>query len=212
VPSGSNTYRKQEACCYNYTLGQYRAASWAKLVSLKYALTLGYDYLVYIDSDCVFVDHNTSIENFIERTPVQVGNLFPKSCIGFLKNTPYEDDLPCAGFIVVKNCAATLSFLKEWWDFANASKNFAHPYEQSSLHYLFSDNMEQLCVWDSIFFLEKEGQFLRHINIPELRQPYLTRVVDELQTSAKEYSFRVIMTELKAKKFIRLKTPSVAWS
>ena len=213
VPSVSNTkYWNQEACCYNYTLDQYRAASWGKLVSLKYALTLGYDYLVYIDSDCVFVDHSTSIENFIERTPVQVGNPFPKSCIGFLKNTPYEDDLPCAGFIVVKNCAASLSFLKEWWDFPNESKNFDHPYEQSSLHGLFRDNMEQLCVWDSIFFLEKEGQFLRHINIPELRQPYLTRVVDELQTSAKEYSFRVIMTELKAKKFIRLKTPSVAWS
>jgi hypothetical protein len=205
------TYWNQKACCYNYTLDQYRAASWAKLVSLKYALGLGYDHVVYIDSDCVFVDHSTRIETFIERTTLQVGTPFEKSYVGFLKDVPWHNDLPNAGFIVAKNCAETLSFLKTWWNFANPSKNFEHPYEQSSLHKIFAENADRLCVWDSVFFLETEDQFLRHL-YPDLRKPYLARLVAELEAVAKDFSFNLVMRQLRAKNFIRLKTPCVVWS
>jgi hypothetical protein len=178
-------------------------------VSLRFALALDYDQIVYLDSDCVFKDQDTGIDSFVERTPVQVGTTFVKCCFAFLNNTPWNENMPCSGFMIAKNCPATLSLLKKWWNFPNPGKNFDNEFEQASLHEIFVESINQLCVWDSISLFEKGGQFLRHVIEPKLREAYFTKLVDELEATAKEYSFSVVMKELKSRHFVCLKTSSI---
>lgn len=47
---------------------------------------------------------------------------------------------------------------------------------------------DKLCVWDSLFFVEQEGQFLRHVgsNQAKLRRPYFLQMVNALELASKE--------------------------
>jgi hypothetical protein len=46
---------------------QSRAASWVKLLAVERALDLGYELVVWIDSDCIFKDFERRIEEFLPQ-------------------------------------------------------------------------------------------------------------------------------------------------
>ena len=147
--------------CLNPITGNSRHASWSKLLSTKKALKLHYDYVVYIDSDCIFKDFDKRLEIYIERNK-------DKSII-FLNDKPWSTDKPCAGFYICKTCPESMNIINDWWissEFPDKDKD--HPWEQTTLH----ANYKKLNIGivDEWMFQEVEGQFLRHIGSAEDRE------------------------------------------
>ena len=75
--------------CVDPNTKEKRHAAWSKILSAQKALRLSYDYVVYIDSDCIFKKDKT-IEDFIK--PYHQDILF-------LNNKPFNPDKPCSGFL-----------------------------------------------------------------------------------------------------------------
>ena len=173
-------------------------------------MSLNYDTIVYIDSDCIFLNQRERIETFIDKTPIRAGIPFHASCMGFLKNAPYDDAVPCSGFIILRNCKLASLFLNTWWNFSNEDTNFHHDFEQASLHKIFPSHRDILCVLDAVFFIEQEGQFLRHIT-GQTREPYFRRVVGKLEADGRG-SFADVVAEIRAHRLHPLSTPSVKWT
>jgi len=67
--------------CKNPNNNILRHSAWSKLLSTLLATELHYDYIVYIDSDCIFKDFNQKLEDFI--------NSYDDKDIIFLNNKPY---------------------------------------------------------------------------------------------------------------------------
>lgn len=145
--------------CKNLITGALRHASWAKLLSTSVALQGGYDYVVYIDSDCIFKDSNESLENFIK--PHASRDFI------FLNNKPWGDDMPCAGFYICKVNHSTKRFLSYWYNYANVpEKDYSHPWEQDSLWQIFR-GYQNLVILDLWSFQEKDQQYIRHVSCAE---------------------------------------------
>lgn len=157
-------------CCLDPNSGETRHASWAKLLSAKQAINAGdYDYVVYIDSDCIFKDFNASLEKLIEP---HAG----KDVI-FLNNKPWGDHLPCGGFFVCKNNDAARTFLNDWYNYNLPAKNKDHMWEQAALWEIYTKY--NLGIVDSWMFLEVPGQMLRHIGsyVHHTRAPYFSAFI-----------------------------------
>jgi Protein of unknown function, DUF273 len=137
--------------CIDPNTKSVRHASWAKILSTYEALKLDYDYVVYTDSDCIFKDLDHKIEDFIKEDK----DLF------FIINTPWGDDMPCAGFYICKVGAYAGEFLKSWYNQNTPHFNKNHMWEQRSLWNIFKNyNIELI---KEISFLEQEGQKIRHV-------------------------------------------------
>jgi hypothetical protein len=143
-----------------------RHASWSKLLSTLLALQLDYEYVCYIDSDCIFKDFDHTIEDFIQ--------LYSDKDVLFLNDKPASDTLPCAGFYICKVHEATKQFLQNWYNVNLPEKDTEHAWEQSALHTIYQSY--SIGIIDSWMFREKEGQFLRHIgsHYSKDRIPYFT--------------------------------------
>lgn len=140
--------------CIDPNTKELRHASWSKLLSTSQILDLNYDYVVYIDSDCIFKDFNLTLDKFIE--PITSAPII------FLNNKPWNSDKPCAGFYICKVCDETKQFIKGWYNYKLPSNNKNHTWEQEALWRILKNiNMN---IIDSIMFLEKEGQYLRHVS------------------------------------------------
>lgn len=134
-----------------------RHAAWSKLLSTMLALQLEYDFVVYIDSDCIFKNFDQSLEEFIKP-------YFDKNII-FLNNKPYNKDKPCSGFYICKVCEDTKQFLCDWNNFDFKGKVNYCRFEQGALWYIYNDSKYNIGIIDSWMFEEKENQFLRHIGV-----------------------------------------------
>lgn len=137
--------------CFDPITKEPRHAAWSKLLSTQRALQLPYDYVVYIDSDCIF-KKDQSIEEFIRPY---------KKDILFLNDKPSHIDKPCSGFYILKNTPATKKFVKDWYHVQMPEKNKEHAWEQSALVSIYKNYDVQLI--DEWMFKEKRGQMLRHI-------------------------------------------------
>lgn len=122
-------------------------------MSTKLALQLEYDYIIYIDSDCIFKNWDISIENIIK--------IFIKNDIIFLNNKPWNLNLPCSGFYICKNNLNTKKFLNDWYNTNIPQNNISHAWEQNSLWEILSNY--NIGILDNLMFFEEDGQFLRHI-------------------------------------------------
>jgi len=131
-----------------------RHAAWSKLLSTEYALNLGYDYICYIDSDCIFKDFDQTIEDFIKP--------YSDKEVLFLNNKPWGDDLPCSGFYISKVTDRSKKFFKDWYNTNIPANDTERLWEQPALHDVFRDH-NYIGVIDSWMFEEKEKQFLRHV-------------------------------------------------
>lgn len=146
-----------------------RHCAWAKILSAKLALEHDYDYIVYIDSDCIFKDFNKTIESLI--TP-HTDNII------FLNDNPCHSDKPNSGFFICRNCPESSSFLNDWYNVNIPDKNIIHSWEQAGLWTIF--NNYNITIIDDWMLVERKGQFLRHIYHAEnkIRIPYFKNFIN----------------------------------
>ncbi len=177
--------------CLNPKTNRPRHASWSKLLSTHLALQWAYDYVVYIDSDCIFHNHSIRLEDYIQ--PYQ-----DKSVL-FLKNYPWSEKDPCAGFILCKVDPVAKQFIQEWYSYNIPEKDTHHDWEQSALHRMMP--RDYVGIIDDIMFEKKEGQLLRHIGsheggnrIPTFKEYIQANAIDFpkaiLSIQYKDYSTR----------------------
>jgi len=131
-----------------------RHAAWSKLLSTMIALELNYNYVVYIDSDCIFKDLNKPIEHII--------NMFNNNDIIFLNDKPYFNHLPNTGFFICKVCENTKNLFKNWYKINKPQKNKGFRWEQDGLWSIYESY--NIGIYDSMMMQEEEGQYLRHIH------------------------------------------------
>lgn len=153
-----------------------RHAAWARMVKTIDLINQNkYDYIVYIDSDCVFQNYSIRLETYIESH-------LDKDVV-FVNNVPWHVNLPCSGFYVTKLNKITLQFFKDWYEMDIPYKNKARCWDQDALWLLiyklkpintYLDHLHSNKVpnkpWpknigliNDTIFLMKEAQYLRHI-------------------------------------------------
>jgi len=154
--------------CKDPNSGNLRHAAWSKLLSTNIALELSYDYIVYIDSDCIFKNFNKSLEDFI--------NLYNKPII-FLNNKPWGDTVPCSGFYICKVSSYTKKFIKDWYNVCIPTRNIYHAWEQDALWQIFRNY--DIAIVDQWMFREEDDQLLRHVASweKEKRLPYFRNFI-----------------------------------
>jgi hypothetical protein len=172
---------KEPLCLYNCldpTTKEPRHASWSKLLSTKLALDLHYDYIMYIDSDCIFKRFDLRIESFLEP--------YLEKSILFWSNKPWSTSHPCAGVYLCKVCDQTKDLIKSWYNYSIPAHNTQHMYEQNALWQFFGEL--NMAIIDDTMFSEVDGQFLRHIGIDVhyQRLPYFKRFHEEKGISYSE--------------------------
>ena len=149
-----------------------------------------YDYVVYIDSDCIFKNIDISLESIIESHP-------DKNFI-FFNNKPWGDDKPCSGFFICKNNDDTYRYLKEWFFFNFDDIPNPCRFEQGALWYLFNDF--NIAIIDEWTFHEDTGQFLRHIctNDKDQRIHYFKHFILDNNIDINNNNLEVIQTMYEA--------------
>lgn len=159
--------------CIDPNTKKLRHSAWSKLLSTSLALKLNYDYVVYIDSDCIFKDFHQSLEDFIMP--------HMKKDIIFLNNKPWGNDKPCSGFYVCKVCENTRQMVSSWYDFDFKEKRNPCRFEQGALWCTYKDSIYDIGIVDSWMFREEAGQFLRHVGTHEKQQrmPYFSSFIKE---------------------------------
>jgi mannosyltransferase OCH1-like enzyme len=156
--------------CINPNTKETRYAAWSKLLSTLEALKLNYEYVVYIDSDCIFKNTDIAIETFIE--PNEDKNII------FLNNKPWHLNKPCSGFYICKANSHTKEIIQKWYNYDSGIYDKTHPWEQDSLM-KFYDKIN-ISIIDSMMFYEENNQFLRHIGTWESdnRKPYFLNIIN----------------------------------
>ncbi len=165
-----------------------RHASWAKQLSTILALESNYDYVVYIDSDCIFKDFNIKLEPLILS--------FSDRELIFFNNKPWGDNVPCGGFYIAKVCDYSKQFVMDWFNVNVPRYNKTHAWEQDALWTIFRNY--NIVIVDTWMFHEREGQFLRHVGCcdedrsPNHRVNYFTKFID-----ANNINYEATINEIK---------------
>ena len=151
---------------------QPRHSSWAKLLStIKVLMDYPqYEYIVYIDSDCIFSNQQLSINDYLTQIKnIDDQQLNLNKDIFFVNNKPWDPNLPCAGFFILRNTENSLNILKNWYNNNdNPYYDKIHVWEQYPLQYKiinsYHNNIEIINDW---MFRPFDNQFLRHIGSEE---------------------------------------------
>ena len=165
----------RDACNLNISIDPItktqRHAAWAKLLSTSLALNLDYDYVVYIDSDCIFKDFNQSLEDFIKP--------YLQNNVVFLNNKPWHTDRPCSGFFIVKVNETTKQFFDIWYSFDFNGRINPCRFEQGAVWSLFTIPQYNIAIVDAWMFKEEKCQFLRHVGTHDdrARMPYFSAFI-----------------------------------
>jgi len=167
--------------------GKFRHASWAKLLATQHCYnTMSYDYVVYIDSDCIFKNFDISLESVITNPIYKDINII------YASNLPWHQ-LPCAGFFIMKVNNETKKFIESWYNYnlplyesiewkntvAMATKYCAYDWkpdthwEQDALWCMIANStVPSFKYIDENSFQENDTQFLRHICHVDLHNRY----------------------------------------
>ena len=65
-------HHKSAISAYCYESLETRSNPWCKLLAVYKELSSSYDYIVYIDSDCVFLNHKISLNNYINKLDIKL--------------------------------------------------------------------------------------------------------------------------------------------
>jgi len=166
---------KDERTCNHPTLGD-RASPWCKLLAIHHRLqNTSAERVMYLDTDAIFFDAETSLTQSIKETEVMFGSAKTRAA-SMIVATDWPWHM---GGLVAPATSGIMLFavsemsnwiLKQWWSNPDyPSENFRHPYEQNTLtRSLFKqDNSvllrRHISVLDWKAFNEHEGQFFRHI-------------------------------------------------
>ena len=150
---------------YIITMGNKRHPSWYKVKALDYCRSLGYDKVIYIDSDCFFKNSVGYEQYFTKELTIQGDKIDMSKSFIFLNDKPWSYNLPCAGFIIMNNNDTTLSFLESWYSLGNYYRNslWNHSWEQGILQHRMKHWSGEIEIVDDWQFREKKDQLIRHI-------------------------------------------------
>jgi hypothetical protein len=166
-----------------------RHSSWAKLLTTIKSINEyeQYDYIVYIDSDCIFNNINLTIQDYYKNLKIVNNGDVNKSNLLFLNDRPWHPKTPCAGYYILKNDNKSLKVIKDWYSLDGEGIeqcNITHPYEQWAVYKMFElTNPEELLIIDDVMFEDShKEQFLRHIGTHEKnnRIPFFKNKITEL--------------------------------
>jgi hypothetical protein len=151
--------KKETLTSYSRLARSCKAASWVKLLTIYSALNLNYEYIIYLDSDCIFNNQKITINQIIR--------LLKKKQMLFYSDKPWNVDLPNCGFILLKNSYFNKRFIKKWWQ-TFSLKNLTHPYEQFWLQKFWLNNSKLvkkkiILLPDEICRLKNNKQFIFHM-------------------------------------------------
>jgi hypothetical protein len=179
--------------CYSPS-GKLRHSAWAKILSTILATKKNNDYIFYIDSDCIFNNHDLNVESYFTNLPKITNNKIDESNLFFLNDKPWHPDAPCSGFFYLKNNSKSINLLKDWYyidDIEDEQFNLKHCWEQWSLYKLIKKNENQITIFDDDMFLDVfPHQFLRHIGTHEkhLRIPFFKKKITDLGFDNYDYN------------------------
>lgn len=161
--------------------GEPRHASWSKILSAMRAVELSeYDYVVYIDSDCIFKNFDTRLENIISQHEHE-----DKTMI-IWNDLPWYPDKPCCAFFIIscKNKCKALSLLREWYMCDLPQYNKGGFWEQDALCNMLNNSrtLEGVSLHNEMMFFDEPGQFLRHVasGNDDMRVPYFTTFIKSM--------------------------------
>jgi hypothetical protein len=207
--------------CVDPNTHEKRHASWAKLLSTLLLMTKSskvYDYVVCIDSDCVFKNFHTRLETIVDK--------HPDADMIVANNGPYHPHLPCCGFFICKNTEWTQAFVKAWycykapasdsaeWKEVHTKACMVYPtplfpvgtyWEQDSMWLLLQDpdiaSHIQL-MNEQMMFDEDKDQYLLHVSHErdKSRKAYFMGYVEHLEGLTKQ-SFQTVLSHIPRVKF-----------
>jgi hypothetical protein len=155
--------------------GAIRHAAWAKILSVLSCMQSNcYDYIVYIDTDCIFKNISRTLDSIVsEHLDAE---------FFFMNDKPWSQVLPCSGFFVCKVSEFAKEFLSTWYNVNIPENDTKHPWEQNALYKIWTCNSKFILL-DEWMFQEDPGQFLRHIGSHEshLRQVYFSNHVKNME-------------------------------
>lgn len=137
---------------------------WSKPTIVRQYLKY-FDYVMFIDSDAVFIDHNKTIEDFINQymTP-DVHVLWSEDCLD--KNYCYDKNTGNAGVMLFRNSQKTMEILDAWY---SAPENglckewkYNHPREQKCLNILTKVYPSEIRLLNYNAMNGKDGDWVRH--------------------------------------------------
>jgi hypothetical protein len=155
--------------CIDPNTNTARHAAWSKLLSVRLALHLDYEYVVYIDSDCIFKNFKQTLEEYIQ--PNMHNNFI------FFNNKPWDVKKPCSGFFISKVCPTTIQYIRDWYTYNFKDNKNPCRWEQGALWFLYTTF--NCAIRNEWMFCEKKRQFLRHVGSFEsnIRIPYFQNFI-----------------------------------
>ena len=162
--------------CIDPNTMEKRHAAWSKLLSTQLALTRSYDYIVYIDSDCIFRDFSISLEQFLAP--------YLDRDFVFTNDQPHNPMKPNTGFFACKVNERTKQNIRDWYNCNTPEHNTHHAYEQDGLwKILHTFSMHLVDMW--VFY--ETCSFLYHICsfANDERLPYFSKFIE---TSGIDYT------------------------
>ena len=158
LPRGNLTF-KNSINSYSTKCLSPRAPSWSKLLAIIKVLKLKYDYIIYMDSDCIINNHEVQLKNIIN----QIG----KKKFLFYSDSPWNKKLPNCGFIIIKNSEYSKKFLEKWWNSFSLNA-VSHPYEQKWFQNFWLKKRHEVktnfkLIEKTICRLKSKKQFIFHV-------------------------------------------------
>jgi hypothetical protein len=117
-------YRGYDFYCGHQTRKD-RAPAWEKISVLNKFLLMDYDFLVWADMDCVFMDFN------IEATTLLRDSFWMGACKEFIGSGGLQ---LCSCLLVIRVNQTSVDFFKEIEDKSKMSDPWEHPWEQEVIN------------------------------------------------------------------------------
>jgi len=170
-----------------------RAASWAKLLCIRYVLeNLNYTRIVYIDTDAIFADPKLNLHDFLQEVDCLEKSLvvpcnypWEKTRIGADQGRDAN-----AGLLIWRRSPLSLQIIESWWNFDAKNFNLKHDWEQMALNaHVLSNYSRDIQILPEVTMQEKPGQFVRHIPGPDAqsRRPRLLWELRKQNLDNKKY-------------------------
>ena len=140
-----------------------RHASWSKLLVASSLINKSYDYIVYIDSDCIFHNQFLHLENFIDTNK-------EKDFI-FFNNQPWNPENPSSGFFICHSSDTVKQNLKEWYNVDSQDDQLAL--------WKIQENMNLAILDIPMYFFKGDNQYLCHLasNLKNERLSYFRKII-----------------------------------
>ena len=116
--------------CHHEIYGP-RHASYCKVVALSAALSAGYEWIVYFDSDAFISNGSLPLPELLQRYGAS-SNPTARAFFGW--DWPYSLG-PNMGFIALQRSVATNRLLRAWWNTDTGHLSMVHPFEQQPLQW-----------------------------------------------------------------------------